>query len=235
MCYNNVQRRRSTIVLIFCAPILFSFLFQFTTVKRLNFSYLTQRSTCDYCERQLMFYEIIPIFSFLYLKGKTHCCNRKLSLAYFCGECASLLSLLFLFKLPSLDLTLTLFIFFLLLTASIEDLKSLEISLSLIIVFLLAGIYLFEINLRSFLIVTIPLNCIYLFFHKVIGYGDILIFSFLSLFLSLNYVYHIILCTFLLAGAYSFSLVLLKFYRPHLRIPLIPFIFLAFILVTYIM
>ncbi|MDD2225101.1 MAG: prepilin peptidase [Candidatus Shapirobacteria bacterium] len=41
-----------------------------------------KRSFCDYCGRQLKWYENIPVFSWLILKGKTKCCHKKLPLSY---------------------------------------------------------------------------------------------------------------------------------------------------------
>ena len=41
-----------------------------------------KRSFCDYCGRQLKWYENVPVFSWLILKGKTKCCHKRLSLSY---------------------------------------------------------------------------------------------------------------------------------------------------------
>ncbi len=42
----------------------------------------SKRSFCDYCHRQLSWWENIPILSFIILRGKTHCCHRSLSWRY---------------------------------------------------------------------------------------------------------------------------------------------------------
>ena len=41
-----------------------------------------KRSFCDYCGRQLNWYENVPVISWLILKGKTKCCYKKLPLSY---------------------------------------------------------------------------------------------------------------------------------------------------------
>lgn len=41
-----------------------------------------KRSFCDYCGRQLKWYENIPVFSWIMQKGKTRCCHKKLSVLY---------------------------------------------------------------------------------------------------------------------------------------------------------
>lgn len=51
---------------------------QFPVSKKKN----ENRSFCDYCGKQLKWYENIPVFSWLVLKGKTKCCWKKLPLSY---------------------------------------------------------------------------------------------------------------------------------------------------------
>ena len=43
---------------------------------------ITGRSHCDYCRKKILWYDLIPVFSFLILHGKTRCCNKKLSIQY---------------------------------------------------------------------------------------------------------------------------------------------------------
>lgn len=40
------------------------------------------RSFCDFCGRQLKWYENVPVISWLVLKGSTRCCRRKLPVLY---------------------------------------------------------------------------------------------------------------------------------------------------------
>jgi len=40
------------------------------------------RSFCDYCGRQLRWYENIPVISWLIQNGKTRCCQKKLPISY---------------------------------------------------------------------------------------------------------------------------------------------------------
>jgi len=46
------------------------------------FKTLGGRSFCDYCGNQLYWYENIPVVSWIFQKGKTNCCGKKLSLLY---------------------------------------------------------------------------------------------------------------------------------------------------------
>ncbi|MFO0704234.1 MAG: prepilin peptidase [Patescibacteria group bacterium] len=43
---------------------------------------LLGRSKCDGCNRTLSPYELVPIFSYFFLGGKSYCCKKKLSIRY---------------------------------------------------------------------------------------------------------------------------------------------------------
>lgn len=45
-------------------------------------SIVSGRSICDQCERQLRWYDNIPFFSYLFLKGKCSACGKKISSRY---------------------------------------------------------------------------------------------------------------------------------------------------------
>ncbi len=40
------------------------------------------RSHCDYCKQQILWHDLFPIFSFLFLKGRCRFCHKKLSFYY---------------------------------------------------------------------------------------------------------------------------------------------------------
>ena len=42
----------------------------------------TKRSQCDFCQKKLKFYELMPIFSFILQGGKSRCCNKNLRKKY---------------------------------------------------------------------------------------------------------------------------------------------------------
>ena len=62
------------------------------------------RSFCDYCGKQLYWYENVPVISWLIQKGKTRCCGKKLPVAYPIVEVITgllfLLNFKFLTRLP---------------------------------------------------------------------------------------------------------------------------------------
>lgn len=53
------------------------------------------RSYCDYCKKPLSGLALIPFFSYFFLRGKSNCCNKKLSLESPIVELISGLTLLF--------------------------------------------------------------------------------------------------------------------------------------------
>ena len=62
------------------------------------------RSHCDYCGKKITWYDLFPIFSFIYLKARSRCCHKKLSFQYPAIETlmAVLFLVVFLYKAPTL-------------------------------------------------------------------------------------------------------------------------------------
>lgn len=64
--------------------------FRYSEEKNLfSFGHLRGRSKCQHCYRQLSWYELIPVFSFLIQKGKCRICFKRLSWQYLLVELAS--------------------------------------------------------------------------------------------------------------------------------------------------
>src|SRR3972149_8377337 len=47
-----------------------------------NISVLKGRSFCDYCKKMINWYDNIPLFSYLILRGKCRSCRKNISLRY---------------------------------------------------------------------------------------------------------------------------------------------------------
>ena len=71
-----------------------------------NLSIIKPGSHCEYCNHELSWYEIIPIFSYIFLKGKCKSCHHKLSIFYPFTEIAT--GLLFLVSFHSFGFSLDL-------------------------------------------------------------------------------------------------------------------------------
>jgi len=50
--------------------------------KKLVSKYSEKRSFCDFCGQQLSWYENIPVFSWVFLGGKSKCCKKSLPITY---------------------------------------------------------------------------------------------------------------------------------------------------------
>ena len=70
---------------------------------------ITGRSKCLKCKKQINWYDNIPFFSFMVLKGKCRSCNSVISFQYFLVEAICAFSFLFVFLLFGLTTTTLLF------------------------------------------------------------------------------------------------------------------------------
>ena len=57
------------------------------TKRRENF--FLKRSHCDRCKKELGFWDLIPLFSFIFLKGKCRYCGKKIAAQHFWVELAT--------------------------------------------------------------------------------------------------------------------------------------------------
>lgn len=44
--------------------------------------WLTGRSKCDHCQKSIRWFDLVPVFSYLMLRGKSRCCQQTLSLSH---------------------------------------------------------------------------------------------------------------------------------------------------------
>jgi leader peptidase (prepilin peptidase)/N-methyltransferase len=47
-----------------------------------NLGFVKGRSFCDSCKKDLFWYDNIPLFSYLFYRGKSRCCSKKISIRY---------------------------------------------------------------------------------------------------------------------------------------------------------
>ncbi len=75
----------------------------------LDQSVVTGRSKCTKCKKQINWYDNIPFFSFILLKGKCRCGKSVISFQYFLVEAIAAISFLFVFFVFGLTTTTLLF------------------------------------------------------------------------------------------------------------------------------
>ena len=158
---------------------------------------LKLRSKCDHCGEQLKFKNLIPILSFLMQKGKSTCCNKKLSYKYLISEIglASFFMVCLYFDILT---TLGLLLPALLLIALIDE-KFKEIPLVLNIYVLLwislnsnIGEHLMASALVGLFLLSLYWG--YLFLRKTegIGLGDVILLTSISLYYGLPEIFYLI-------------------------------------------
>lgn len=92
---------------LFVAPLLFIFgaiigsFLNVVILRTIAGKNLGGRSKCPHCQRQLRWWELVPIFSFIILQGRCHSCRQPISVQYPLVELAmGLLTLVLSFPLP---------------------------------------------------------------------------------------------------------------------------------------
>lgn len=152
----------------------------------------TRRSKCDVCQRTLMWFEIIPIWSYLISKGKCKVCGEAINKLYLLTEIAGGIFLLAA-SLTHQDLIFITLLFTVLTLLAISDYIYGYVYLSHYLLFvpivIISNQHLYFIP--ALLIYTL-LNLIN-YIYKGIGLGDIEILSILALLLGLDMTLKIIL------------------------------------------
>jgi len=187
----------SYLIVGFLGAILGSFLLhEYDNYGKTN-NRLKLRSRCDHCGEQLKFKNLIPILSFLMQKGKSTCCNKKLSYKYLISEIG--LASFFMVCLYFDNLTTVGLLLPALLLIALIDEKFKEIPLVLNIYVLLWISLNSNIgeNLMASALVglfLLSLYCGYLFLRKTegIGLGDVILLTSISLYYGLPEIFYLI-------------------------------------------
>ena len=70
----------------------------------LGMSLLRPPSSCPHCKKKITFYDNIPVFSYLFLRGKCRTCGTQIPFSYFLVEILTPLSFLLIYH-PSISFT----------------------------------------------------------------------------------------------------------------------------------
>ncbi|MBC1320513.1 prepilin peptidase [Listeria welshimeri] len=210
-----------------CFPIKKPFLFRF--------------SECNYCKKTLTFLQIIPVFSFLFLKGKSKCCKVSIPFTYFLLEIITPCYMVFLYVEFSFSQHFFIYcsIYYFLAFFLITDILYMYVPNAIMFLFfstLLLFYLLFQLPFLT-LIYSIILSSFfyllfYLLFRKGIGLGDIKIFIVLSSFLGFKMGYFIFFSAILLGTFSLLTALALKKIKKDNQVPFVPYIFTSFILIS---
>ena len=197
-------------------------------------------SFCPACKRRLKTYELVPIISYLALKGRCRTCGARIPLRVFIVEVGT--ALIFMFLFIKFDLSLSLlsgmvFSSLLIVLASI-DLESLNVPKILTYPFFPILFFLSPEGWREsligmgagFLMFFIPL----LISRGGIGWGDVEVGALTGVFLGFPKIIGSITLSWLIGGAFAIFLLMWKRKKPKDKIPFIPFLSISSILFLFL-
>ncbi|ASH61615.1 late competence protein C [Listeria monocytogenes serotype 1/2a str. 10-0933] len=207
-------------------------------------SFLFRFSECNYCQKKLAFYHIIPIFSFLFFRGKSRCCESPIPIIYFLMELVTPIYILLLYIQFSFSYSFLLYyiIYYFLAFFFITDIFYLYVPNSILIVFfcVLATIAILYNQSLMDLIYSGGISCLFyllffIIFRKGIGLGDIKILIILSTFLGFKIGYYIFFLAIIMGTIILLTALMLKKVKKNKQVPFVPYIFVSFLLISILM
>lgn len=196
-------------------------------------------SHCETCGHRLYPWDLFPIFSFIYLRGRCRYCKSKISKDNLALEIISGLFLLIFFDSNNIFKSLLLYTAILLaLVIAIIDLKSFDIYMVQILYLTILGIVyrikfigLDFIFIKNIVIFSLVYGFIYFLSNGSLGDGDIYYYLALYLFLANNRLLCFILISLWL-GAISGVFIAIREKSSKIPIPFCIYIFMAFLILS---
>jgi len=206
------------------------------------------RSFCDYCGKQLNWYENIPVISWLILKGKTKCCHKKLPLSYPLVELITgiifvinskflISNFQFLNKTQFLFYLISLIIIVFLVFSTVFDLKYMilpDFSTVILIIVAIIGIIIGrpQESPVQFILSAILASGFLLFLNlitkgKGMGMGDVKLAIFMGLFLGFPKIIIAFYAAFIIGAIIGILLMIFKKAKKKTQIPFGPFLILG--------
>lgn len=206
--------------------------------------HLGMRSICPKCKHRLSWFDLVPLFSFIWLKGRCRYCKNKISIHYPLVELSLgvvyWLNFHYFHKTP-LFLFLSLCLWPALVLISLFDIKSKTIPDEFVIFSLIANLFyllimqiffhdtklLQESLLGAFFLAGFFLILYLVSQGKWIGFGDVKLGVLLGLYLGFSKSLLALFLSYLLGGIISIGLVALKKKSLKSEIPFAPFLILG--------
>lgn len=186
----------------------------------LQLNFVKGRSFCPTCHNTLKAYDMIPVFSWLILKGQCRFCKERISLRYPAVELFGGILAIFIFQRYGFDWnTILVFIFAMgLLAITLIDFDTMEIPNGLIIFCVICVIINILINpeinmlqsIIGFFIVSVPMLLINFIVSDSFGGGDIKLMAVCGFMLGWQNILLSMFIGILLAGCYASVLIITK-------------------------
>lgn len=195
-------------------------------------------SHCDTCKRKLEWFELIPIFSYIFLRGRCRSCGQKFGPSYLLMEVGGgFLALIAFVPDPDLSAFFSFASLIIAMIIAIIDLKTMEIFQKHLGFLLVLGLSYRLIYLgftRTYFWNLLAFSAIYLAIYylskKNIGDGDYYFYLGLSLFIKDSSFLFFILISIWLGGLVGL-IILLKERKRGMRMPFAIFIFISYLLI----
>lgn len=190
--------------------------------------FIKGRSFCDSCKKELSWYDNIPILSYLRYKGRSRCCNKKISIRYLLIELASAIGIISLSPIYYL-------LYILCLTIFVIDLENQiipdELIWLIVLLFLITSPYpLFPNIFAGFFFALIILLIHLVTKGRGMGLGDVKLTLGLGFWLGLTKGFIFLFLAFLIGGIVAFLLLILKKANLKTKIAFGPFLIIGFLI-----
>ncbi|OGK53421.1 hypothetical protein A3H78_02705 [Candidatus Roizmanbacteria bacterium RIFCSPLOWO2_02_FULL_36_11] len=207
------------------------------------------RSHCDNCKKTLSWIDLIPVFSWVYLRGKSRCCHKKISMFYPIVELLTGISFFFVFisyptstssfpLLTSHILTLIIICFFIVIFFA--DLKYHIIPDEMTILLVLIGIILMFLRQSFFdyffgaLLLSLIMYGIYAVTKgRGMGFGDVKLAFPMGLILGIKSGFIALYLSFIIGGFFSLLLIIIHKRNLKSKIAFGPFMIIGFALMFF--
>lgn len=199
-------------------------------------SFIVGRSECESCGKRIKLYNNIPIFSYIFLKGRCQDCNEKIDFSIFLIEIFTGIISLIIYKKYGLGLNFSLRILqaYLLVLIAFTDIRFKYIySLDAYFVFFLELIYKYinTLEIRGPVIASLFLLAIYYLIYKfsgAMGIGDIILGAVSGFFaIDLFQAFIILRNSFIVASVFSIIFVASGYKKRKDQIAFCPYIAIA--------
>ena len=236
--------------------LLFVFLFGISIGSFLNVltprlhigEFIFGRSKCLQCNKKLSWYEMVPIFSYIYQSGKCRHCKNRISIYYPITELST--GLLFVFAFISVSSVVELFfalsIIPIIVSIFVYDMQHKIIpDFFTVILSFFAFVYLFFsvdplMHFIAGFILSLPFFLMW-FISKGewIGFGDVKLAIPLGWFVGIGGIVNVFLFSFIIGAIVSIFIILFQFifkykvWKMKTEIPFAPFLLIAFIITIY--
>lgn len=205
--------------------------------------FVNGRSYCPHCHHLLCAFDLIPILSYLFLRGKCRYCKQPIQIRYFLVELVFFVLFFLVANLKSPTEIVGYFFCTICMLIALMDIDSFEVDLRLLFILVIIGFYIrmnvIEETILSMMIGFILYSTVYgvgkwIWKEEVFGIGDVYYLTALGPFFSPSQILFIGLFSFVIGGGIVIGwLLLLKRNTLHVKIPFAPFISMSALL-TYL-